>query len=648
MKKSFVVLTVIGFLVVWMVNNSISNSIVMSKADLKKMHHLAFTLQNRAPIDSSEYFLNSFSCKGCHGFDPSGFALVDGAGNDVNIYDDWSTSMMALSAVDPFWRAKVSHEITVNPGTADEAQTLCTGCHAPTGHYTAIYKGNLHYTIADFANDSLGIDGVNCSGCHAMSGVGLGSMFNGNIPYDTNNVIYGPYPAPVTGPMQLYEGMTPTHGLHTHEGRFCSPCHTLITNTVDLSGVPTGTTFVEQATFQEWMNSTFPANDTTCQTCHMPIIEDPVVIAVGDINLAPRVPFSQHYFAGANSFMVKLMKSNKLALNIDHPDSSFNSTLSQIDNMLKTQSVNMKINPVVYADQDTLYVDVAVQNKAGHKFPSGYPSRRAFVQLVVINSLNDTLFASGLFTPEGELKYPPLSWQPHYQMINDSLQTQVFEMVMGDVNGDKTTLLERAATHLKDNRLPPRGFTSAHYNYDTVEIISNAFSDVDFNRNGASEGTGRDITQFHIPLNGFVGTVNVYAKIYYQTIPPAWLTEMFSVSTPEIDDFKAMYLNESNLPILIDQDSVLNVITNDFISENLVEQIGLYPNPSSDGWFYIQSGNYEMFNIVVYDLSGRQIVTEKQLIQKNRAIVKIPYNTGTYLVKIKTIAGWITKKLIIT
>lgn len=631
-----------------MMTNSVSNTIERNNLNYKKIHHVLIRSQQRAPIDPAEYFLNSFSCSGCHGYDPSGFALVDGAGNDVNIYDDWSTSMMALSAIDPFWRAKVSHEITINPSNADEAQTLCTGCHAPTGHYTAIYKGLTHYTISDIenTNDSLGIDGVSCSGCHAIGPSGLGALFNGNIPYDTNDVIYGPYPNPVLGPMQLYEGLTPTHGEHTSEGKFCSPCHTLITNTVDLSGIPTGTTFVEQATFQEWVNSIYPSQDTTCQSCHMPKIEDPVVIAVGDINLAPRVPFSQHYFAGANSFMVQLMKSNKAALGINHPDSSFNATLAQIDHQLKDLTVSMQILPNLHTDQDTLYLDLSVQNKAGHKFPSGYPSRRAFVQVVVVSAANDTIFASGLFNTDGELKYPGLPWQPHYTFLNNEVNTQIYEMVMGDVNGDKTTLLERAFVHLKDNRLPPRGFSSTHYNYDTVKIIDNAFTDVNFNRNGGTEGTGRDITHFHIALNGYMGSFNVYTRMYYQTIPPSWLSEMFSISTPAIDDFKAMYLNESNLPILIASDSVLNLVTNSRMIE-LLSTIKLFPNPSSDGWFAVQSTDVEVKGITVYDLTGREVVIEKQFLQKNITLVKIPFVQGTYIVKIKTFKGEITKKVIL-
>ncbi|MBK7084529.1 MAG: hypothetical protein IPH53_07620 [Flavobacteriales bacterium] len=41
---------------------------------------------------------------------------------------------------------------------------------------------------------------------------------------------------------------------------------------------------------------------------------------------------------------------------------------------------------------------------------------------------------------------------------------------MGDVNGDVTTVLERAASTINDNRLVPQGFSTAHYAYDTTRI----------------------------------------------------------------------------------------------------------------------------------------------------------------------------------
>src|SRR4030095_4286319 len=85
-------------------------------------HHL------RTPIDSDQYFLGSINCKGCHGFDTLHIANIDENGVDINLFDDWQTTMMGNAAKDPLWRAKVSHEILVNPGHSTEMQTKCTSC----------------------------------------------------------------------------------------------------------------------------------------------------------------------------------------------------------------------------------------------------------------------------------------------------------------------------------------------------------------------------------------------------------------------------------------------------------------------------------------------------------------------------------------
>jgi len=52
-----------------------------------------------APVDSSILFPTASVCKGCHGFDPQMNAYIDKEGNDVNIFDDWSATMMANSAL---------------------------------------------------------------------------------------------------------------------------------------------------------------------------------------------------------------------------------------------------------------------------------------------------------------------------------------------------------------------------------------------------------------------------------------------------------------------------------------------------------------------------------------------------------------------
>ena len=63
---------------------------------------------------NNTYFMGSGNCYGCHGPDLLfNYASINAQGEDVNVSDDWRSTMMANSARDPFWRAKVSHEVSV-------------------------------------------------------------------------------------------------------------------------------------------------------------------------------------------------------------------------------------------------------------------------------------------------------------------------------------------------------------------------------------------------------------------------------------------------------------------------------------------------------------------------------------------------------
>ena len=44
-----------------------------------------------------------------------------------------------------------------------------------------------------------------------------------------------------------------------------------------------------------------------------------------------------------------------------------------------------------------------------------------------------------------------------------------------------------------------------------------------------------DIVHFHVPLNGAVGPFRVITSLYYQSVPPNWLDEMFTLNSAEID-----------------------------------------------------------------------------------------------------------------
>lgn len=597
----------------------------------------------RAPIEAGEYFLHSSHCSGCHGYDSIQQANILEDGSDVNLVDRWQTSMMALSAKDPLWRAKVSHEITINPGHAGELQNKCTSCHAPMGRYTAMFHGQQYYGISDLENDSLGLDGVACGSCHAIS-PNVGSTFSGEIPYDTNHVEYGPFGSPFTGPMVLYEGITPAFSNHVSQARMCSSCHTLITQTADLSGNLTGGEFVEQATYHEYLNSSYNGTSTKCQSCHMPKLSEPIVIANGILSLQGRFPFNQHTFAGANYFMLNLIKNNKAALGINADDAKFDSTLLATSNMLKFQSldINLFLDSTI---NDTAYFRVKLKNKTGHKFPSGYPSRRAVVQFVVTGTSNDTLFKSGLFSNDYRVVGESNQFEGHHNTINQNNVPQIYEMVMGDVNSNVTTVLERAANPLKDNRIPPLGFTSSHSTYDTVKIVGSAYTDPDFNKTNSVEGSGEDYVHYHVPLNGFNGSIMAKAKVYYQSVPPKYLDEMFALNTTPINTFKTMFQNADQTPFLVGADSLSNLITG--IANQNSSGINVWPTISMDGKIFVSAPYGELIkNIEVYSSSGAKVNAIYNTAYQSEFNFFLPNARGVYYIKIRTGNKIITKKVV--
>ena len=630
-KQLFVLAVILSFIIAMAIFSPGNNQVQARFHTEEELR--AFRDHSRAPIGEGQYFLNSFRCSGCHGRDSSGNANVNEAGEDINLYDHWQPTMMANSARDPLWRAKVSQEITTNPAHSAELQDKCTSCHAPMGRYTKFYHGEGNYTMAEIDGDSLAYDGVSCAGCHTIGPNGLGTMFSGNIPYDTTRKAYGPFTNPETGPMLLYEGYTPTFSLHMDEARMCSPCHTLYTNTADLDGNPTGGTFPEQATYHEFLNSSFPAQSITCQKCHMPRIEDPIIIANGQTGLTPRTPFNQHTFAGANYFMLSLMKQNKTALGITVEDWKYDSTLAATSRSLKEQSVNLDLF-LDSVTSDTAFFTVKLLNKAGHKFPSGYPSRRAVVQFVALDANNDTVFKSGIFGSDFRVNNETSAYEPHYNIIKQSGKSQIYEMVMGDVNGNYTSTLERAAIMLKDNRIPPDGFTTSSSVYDTVAVVGVPASDTDFNIENSTEGSGTDYVHYHVPVSGIAGDISAFTKIYYQSVAPKFLDEMFAMQTTEINTFRDMYDNADRNPFLMEHDSLLNIQLITGIEEQQLE-IMLYPSLTSDGRISVAVPDAnEIKKITVYNAEGKLEFTQNTSGQNK--IIQLPETSGIYFVVIQT------------
>jgi hypothetical protein len=639
MKKITILLIFVGLAVGFKFLNSAFSKVSSPKYHTPEQAEAYRDTMLRAPILASEYFLPASSCRDCHGYDSTQTASIDEAGNDVNLVDRWESTMMALSAKDPFWKAKVRQEIMINPGHAGELQNKCLDCHAPLGSYTSKYHGQPFYGLADLAGDTLGKDGVSCAACHAIgpNGLGTGNFYSGNIPYDTNDVEYGPFPSPFVGAMQLYEGLTPVYSLHMDQGRVCASCHTLVTQTSDLAGSYTGGYFVEQATYHEYVNSSFPANSITCQTCHMPQIQDAIILSSSTSGLTPRTPFNQHTFQGANHFMLNLIKNNKDSLKVYVDNDKFDSTIVATEIMLQQKSIDLNII-LDSVTTDTAYYRVKIKNKAGHKFPSGYPSRRAVLQMVITDSNNDTLFRSGIFNAEQRVIGENSSFEPHHAVISQSNMPQIYELAPGDVNSNFTSILERAAVILKDNRIPPEGFTTSSPVYDTTLISADAIADTDFNKTGMTEGSGIDYVIVKAPVTGAVGNLKIRAKMYYQSIPPKWVDQLFSMSAPEIDQFEAMYQSADQRPFLMVADSLTNVGLTTGINDNsLTNNIHVWPSISYDGKVNVSVDFGDLIReIDVYTADGKHPVHITNLTYQSELSFHLPSASGVYYIKIRT------------
>lgn len=577
------------------------------------------------PDTFNQLFAASGVCVKCHSYDSMGLASVDPFGDDINVVDDWRATMMANSAKDPFWRAKVSHEVLLHEQHKEVIEDKCTSCHAPLGHFNAKHIGLAHYGMADLEMDVLGQDGVSCLACHQMSADSLGQVFSGEVVYDTFKVAYGPYEDPLVSPMLTETGYRPFFSEHTGDAAICAGCHSLITETIDYDGNFTGNKFVEQATYHEWLNSVYE-DSISCQSCHMPDFGKWPVRLVTGAQTPPRSPFYQHEFVGGNVTMLKLLQNNIEQLDLKASAEQFDEVIEKTMDMLQRRSIRIELD-MIERKLDTAHFELNLINLAGHKFPSGYPSRRAFIEFVVETEAGDTLFVSGKTDSEYEVFGHEDTYEPHYDTITSEQEVQIYELVLGDVNGDVTTVLERADHALKDNRLTPKGFSTTDAVYDTTLIAGKALQDENFNRENGVEGSGTDVVHYSIPLNGYYELLKITAKVYYQPTPPKWMKEMFDHSTPEIDAFREMFADTDRSPVLMDTDSIFaEAISNDIETINYSPFVKLYPIPSIDGQITIESE--QTHELRVFNTQGQLVL----IVEWNRGQYEVGVtNKGVFI-----------------
>jgi len=484
--------------------------------------------------------------------------LFSGAGNCAFCHDpgtpgdtrsaaplatDWRATMMANSFKDPLWRATMEHEVEGNPQLKSFIENKCLTCHAPMARTQAAAVGTNELTFAAALDSPLAHEGVGCTLCHQIHDKNLGThaSFTGHYEIGTNRLIFGPYEDVFTMPMQHHVDYTPAHGAHVQDSKLCGTCHTLFTPILDAGGKVIGE-FPEQTPYLEWQNSVYPQAGRHCQDCHMPRVDSPVKVASRPPWLDKRAPFWKHQFVGGNAFMLELFADNAGKLKPNAEPKQLRAMAEHARENLRQAAQLQAAGKRVGNEAE---IRVVVQNLTGHKFPTGHPFRRAWLHVVVSNSRGKILFESGVVDKKGALRDLDAGYATHHDVITKPGQVQIYQSVMEDANGEATWSLLRGAACLKDNRIPPRGFTNE--SAPATVAVTGVGQDANFN----AAASGMDEVTYRVPLKDFENPLSVRVELLYQAVPPESVAHLLKSREPYAVAFTKMFRRQPNQPELV-------------------------------------------------------------------------------------------------
>jgi hypothetical protein len=284
--------------------------------------------------------------------------------------------------------------------------------------------------------------------------------------------------------------------------------------------------------YQEWRHSSFFGEGRSCQSCHMPPAAGPVRVAsvLGDY----RDRLARHTFLGGNAFMLRMMSRHRSELGVEATSAELEATARATIRQLEEDTATVAVDRAVLHG-GTLSFDVVVTNLTGHKFPTGFPSRRAWLHVTVRDGDGGTVFESGAVTNAGSIvgndsDAAANAFEPHYEEITSADAVQIYESIMGTPAGTPTTGLLQATRYLKDNRLLPRGFdrwTAA----PEIAVVGVGDADTDF----AGQG---DRVRYLLPMSG---RASIDVELRYQPIGFRWARNLAAYDAPEPRRFLGYY-----------------------------------------------------------------------------------------------------------
>lgn len=488
-------------------------------------------------------FLESERCIACHS------NLTAPSGQDISIGYQWRATMMALSARDPYWRASVRREALDHPTAVAAIEDRCSVCHMPVAHTQALAQGRqpeifsiLEKSVSDPASVHQALDGVTCTVCHQIKPDNFGqhSSFDGGYHIDTtqsgtSRSLYGPFAVDVGRQRAMHsstEHFLPVQGEHIRQSELCATCHTLYTTALDDDGKPVGE-LPEQMPYIEWQQSSF-ATSQSCQSCHMPPVDTdvPISTTLGQ----QRSGVAQHQFLGGNAYMLRMLNRHRDQLGVVAQPAELEASALRTERFLQTRTAQLEIGSLQRSGT-RLQFAVNVRNLSGHKFPTAYPSRRAWLHVQVRDASGRTVFESGALRRDGAVEgndndADALQFETHHDVIRSADEVQVYESVMVDHAGRVTTSLLSGLRYAKDNRLLPAGFDRQKATADIA--VHGVSDDSDFQGGG-------DRVRYDVSVGAVTGALSVSVEMLFQPIGYRWAQNLRAYDAAETRSFVGWY-----------------------------------------------------------------------------------------------------------
>ncbi len=307
-----------------------------------------------------------------------------------------------------------------------------------------------------------------------------------------------------------------------------------------------------------------------------------------DLRLKVRDDYARHTLVALNVFVNQMFQQFSGTLGIATGDYMYPASAGGVtpvaglvtteNSMLELARQTVKLDVVsVNRKGDAWEVAVKVTNLAGHSFPSGVEFRRGFLEFVVLDAEGRPLWASGRTNARGEIvegltdrvlpteffdfackdrsltaaqcqqtceqKFDPARCtqlvQPHFfgerYPITKQDEVQIYEELVKDNDGLLTNSFVRLFEHVKDNRLLAKGWQPDVPAAEFTEPFGRAKEDPgyippDFARTRrGSEGSNTVVYRVPVAALGGRAPAAVQASLHYQTIPPYYLRDRFSL-----------------------------------------------------------------------------------------------------------------------